>query len=183
VFAGIGTVAVLVAMSAVSGWMNDGQLYAWPGDVCGRVPADPLGSIGLPEISRGRDRGGNSDLGLTQCDVFVDDGDPATSAQLLVGISVRPTVKDAKASYRFVWRLFNTHLGSATDLDGLGDKAQFGRGKLGVRPVLDGNLDAVVALQHHNLVLAVALKGTFDGNQARPVMIALAGQVLAGTPR
>jgi hypothetical protein len=65
----------------------------------------------------------------------------------------------------------------------LGDKAQFGRGKLGVRPVLDGNLDAVVALQHHNLVLAVALKGTFDGNQARPVMIALAGQVLAGTPR
>jgi hypothetical protein len=183
-FLGVGVAAVLGAMTAVSALVDDGR-YAWAGDICRRVVADPLGSIGLHETSRGPDRPANSDLGLTQCHVFVNDGDPAGNAQLLVGISVRPTEQDAAASYKLVWRQFNTdRFGSATDLSGLGDKAQFGRGKLGIQPALDGrNLDAFVVLRHHNLVLVVALHGTFDGDRARPVMIALAREVLAGTPR
>ena len=188
VFIGIGIVAALGAMTAVSARVDGGRRYTWAGDICGRVVVDPLGSIGLHETSRRPDSPANSDLGLTQCHMFVDDGDPASSAQLLVGISVRPTAKDATASYQLVWRLFNTDLGdSEVDLDGLGDKAQFGRGQLGDRPTpgdydLD-HLDAVVAVRHHNLVLVVALHGMFDEDWARPVMIALARDVLAGTPR
>jgi len=98
--------------------MDDGR-YTWAGDICRRLVADPLGPIGLHETSRGPDRPANSDLGLTQCHVFVNDGDPAGNAQLLVRPSTVATSMPLWSSGTTIscwsWRCTACSTGSARD--------------------------------------------------------------------